>query len=78
VSHALNALGRLLLLLLLLLLCAGRIGKIRLLGDLQHSTRIAFIEFIDAEAAMAALNCSGALLGGLLCMLSRLCCAVGP
>jgi hypothetical protein len=41
----------------------GRIGKIRLLGDLQHSTRIAFIEFIDAEAAMAALNCSGALLG---------------
>lgn len=42
---------------------AGRIGKIRLLGDLQHSTRIAFIEFIDAEAAMAAVNCSGALLG---------------
>jgi hypothetical protein len=52
--------------LLLLLLRAGRIGKIRLLGDLQHSTRIAFIEFIDAEAAMAALNCSGALLGELL------------
>jgi hypothetical protein len=49
----------------LLLLPAGRIGKIRLLGDLQHSTRIAFIEFIDAEAAMAALNCSGALLGEL-------------
>lgn len=43
----------------------GRIGKIRLLGDLQHSTRIAFIEFVDAEAAMAALNCSGALLGAL-------------
>lgn len=50
-------------LLVLLLSPAGRIGKIRLLGDLQHSTRIAFIEFIDAEAAMAALNCSGALLG---------------
>jgi hypothetical protein len=48
---------------LLGLIAAGRIGKIRLLGDLQHSTRIAFIEFIDAEAAMAALNCSGALLG---------------
>lgn len=55
-------------LLLPLLLCAGRIGKIRLLGDLQHSTRIAFIEFIDAEAAMAALNCSGALLGELMQM----------
>lgn len=41
----------------------GRIGKVRLLGDLQHSTRIAFIEFVDAEAAMEALNCSGALLG---------------
>jgi hypothetical protein len=41
----------------------GKIGKIRLLGDVAHSTRIVFIEFIQAEAAMAALNCSGALLG---------------
>lgn len=41
----------------------GKVGKIRLLGDVAHSTRIAFIEFIQAEAAMAALNCSGALLG---------------
>ena len=38
-------------------------AKIRLLGDFQHSTRIAFIEFMTAEGAMAALNCSGALLG---------------
>lgn len=52
---------------------AGRIGKIRLLGDLQHSTRISFIEFIDAEAAMAALNCSGALLGRWLLLLLMLC-----
>mmetsp|Transcript_35130 Transcript_35130/g.78183 ORF Transcript_35130/g.78183 Transcript_35130/m.78183 type:complete len:355 (+) Transcript_35130:165-1229(+) len=41
----------------------GKINKIRLLGDYAHSTRIAFIEFVHAEAAMAALNCSGALLG---------------
>lgn len=40
-------------------------NKIRLLGDMAHSTRIAFIEFIQAESAMAALNCSGALLGSL-------------
>ena len=38
--------------------------KIRLLGDFAHSTRIAFVEFTQAEGAMAALNCSGALLGG--------------
>lgn len=44
---------------------AGKINKIRLLGDMAHSTRIAFIEFIQAESAMAALNCSGALLGSL-------------
>jgi len=39
------------------------VNKIRLLGDFAHSTRIAFIEFYQAEGAMAALNCSGALLG---------------
>lgn len=43
----------------------GRVAKIRLLGDYAHSTRIAFIEFTQAEGAMAALNCSGALLGSL-------------
>jgi hypothetical protein len=37
----------------------------RLLGDFAHSTRIAFVEFEHAEGAMAALNCSGALLGSL-------------
>ncbi|KAI8463761.1 MAG: hypothetical protein J3K34DRAFT_526734 [Monoraphidium minutum] len=43
----------------------GHVYKIRLLGDFAHSTRIAFIEFGQAEGAMAALNCSGALLGAL-------------
>uniref|UniRef100_A0A061RRQ1 Rna binding protein n=1 Tax=Tetraselmis sp. GSL018 TaxID=582737 RepID=A0A061RRQ1_9CHLO len=43
----------------------GRISRLRLLGDYQHATRIAFIEFEHAEAAMAALNCSGAMLGSL-------------
>lgn len=43
----------------------GKVRKIRLLGDFAHSTRIAFIEFGQAEGAMAALNCSGALLGAL-------------
>jgi len=43
----------------------GPVGKLRLLGDYAHTTRIAFIEFIHAEGAMAALNCSGALLGSL-------------
>lgn len=42
---------------------AGKVAKIRLLGDFAHSTRIAFVEFADAEGAMAALNCSGAMLG---------------
>ena len=38
-------------------------SKLRLLGDKAHATRIAFVEFIEAEGAMAALNCSGAVLG---------------
>lgn len=41
----------------------GPVAKLRLLGDYAHTTRIAFIEFVHAEGAMAALNCSGALLG---------------
>lgn len=50
---------------LIWLLCvgAGTVSKIRLLGDFSHATRIAFIEFQQAEGATAALNCSGALLG---------------
>ena len=42
---------------------AGPVSKIRLLGDYHHPTRIAFVEFTNAESARAALNCSGALLG---------------
>lgn len=43
----------------------GEVSRLRLLGDYQHSTRIAFVEFVLAESAMAALNCSGAILGSL-------------
>ncbi|CAI7815575.1 unnamed protein product, partial [Closterium sp. NIES-53] len=43
----------------------GEVSRLRLLGDSQHSTRIAFVEFVMAESAMAALNCSGAILGSL-------------
>ena len=43
----------------------GKVNKLRLLGDAAHPTRIAFVEFAAAEGAMAALNCSGALLGSL-------------
>lgn len=41
----------------------GPVSKIRLLGDYHHPTRIAFVEFTNAESARAALNCSGAMLG---------------
>eukprot|EP00803_Ostreobium_quekettii_P009821 evm.model.scf_2359.1 EVM.evm.TU.scf_2359.1 scf_2359:514-1539(+) len=43
----------------------GKVNKLRLLGDYAHSTRIAFVEFGAAESALAALNCSGAVLGTL-------------
>lgn len=43
----------------------GEVHRLRLLGDYQHSTRIAFVEFVMAESAIAALNCSGAILGTL-------------
>ncbi|KAL2630911.1 hypothetical protein R1flu_015597 [Riccia fluitans] len=43
----------------------GEVARLRLLGDYHHSTRIAFVEFVMAESAMAALNCSGAILGAL-------------
>lgn len=43
----------------------GEVYRLRLLGDYQHSTRIAFVEFVMAESAIAALNCSGAVLGSL-------------
>ncbi|CAA3011662.1 polyadenylate-binding -interacting 11-like [Olea europaea subsp. europaea] len=43
----------------------GEVNRLRLLGDYNHSTRIAFVEFVMAESAIAALNCSGAVLGSL-------------
>jgi hypothetical protein len=41
----------------------GEVYRLRLLGDYHHSTRIAFVEFVQAESAIAALNCSGVVLG---------------
>nr|XP_043631699.1 polyadenylate-binding protein-interacting protein 11-like [Erigeron canadensis] len=43
----------------------GEVYRLRLLGDYHHSTRIAFVEFVMAESAISALNCSGAVLGSL-------------
>ncbi|KAL1315010.1 hypothetical protein HN51_041806 [Arachis hypogaea] len=43
----------------------GEVQRLRLLGDYHHSTRIAFVEFTIAESAIAALNCSGVILGTL-------------
>ncbi|XP_047338119.1 polyadenylate-binding protein-interacting protein 9-like [Impatiens glandulifera] len=41
----------------------GQVSQLRLLGDNVHSTSIAFVEFVMAESAIEALNCSGSLLG---------------
>ncbi|KAJ6292894.1 hypothetical protein OIU78_024967, partial [Salix suchowensis] len=41
----------------------GEVTRLRLLGDHVHSTRIAFVEFAMAESAIAALNCSGMIMG---------------
>ncbi|KAL9232497.1 hypothetical protein vseg_007605 [Gypsophila vaccaria] len=41
----------------------GEVSRLRLLGDNVHSTRIAFVEFVMAESAILALNCSGLILG---------------
>ncbi|XP_010541503.1 PREDICTED: polyadenylate-binding protein-interacting protein 10-like [Tarenaya hassleriana] len=43
----------------------GEVRRLRLLGDYHHQTRIAFVEFMLAESAIAALNCSGVIVGGL-------------
>lgn len=43
----------------------GEVHRLRLLGDYRHSTRIAFVEFVMAESAIAALSCSGVVLGSL-------------
>ncbi|EOA24243.1 hypothetical protein CARUB_v10017475mg [Capsella rubella] len=42
----------------------GEVHRLRL-GDFHHQTRIAFVEFALAESAIAALHCSGILLGAL-------------
>ncbi len=44
-------------------LYAGHVTKLRLLGDMHHMSRIAFVEFEEAESANQALDISGALLG---------------
>ncbi|GAB4849236.1 Polyadenylate-binding protein-interacting protein 9 [Ancistrocladus abbreviatus] len=41
----------------------GEVSRLRLLGDNVHATRIAFVEFVMAESAIFALNCSGMILG---------------
>ncbi|KMZ73794.1 hypothetical protein ZOSMA_140G00340 [Zostera marina] len=41
----------------------GKVAQLKLLGDGKFPTRIAFIEFVMAESAVAALNCSGVILG---------------
>lgn len=43
----------------------GPVAKIRLLGDSQHDTKIAFVEFATLEGAAAAVRCTGAMLGPL-------------
>ncbi|ONK64344.1 uncharacterized protein A4U43_C07F24720 [Asparagus officinalis] len=43
----------------------GEVYRMRMLGDYQHNARIAFVEFVMAESATAALNCSGVVLGSL-------------
>lgn len=43
----------------------GEVSNLRLLGDTVHSTHIAFVEFVWAQSALTALNCSGVLLGSL-------------
>lgn len=43
----------------------GPVSKIRLLGDAQHDTKIAFVEFANKKSTAAALRCTGAMLGPL-------------
>lgn len=43
----------------------GEVSRLRLLGDYVHSTCIAFVEFVQADSAILALNCSGIVLGTL-------------
>lgn len=43
----------------------GPVSKIRLLGDAQHDTKIAFVEFVSKDSMQSALRCTGAMLGPL-------------
>ncbi|KAM0944631.1 putative RNA recognition motif domain, ataxin-2, RNA-binding domain superfamily [Dioscorea sansibarensis] len=43
----------------------GEVSRLRLLGDHVHKTRIAFVEFSQAESAIIALSCSGLFIGDL-------------
>jgi hypothetical protein len=43
----------------------GSVRKVRLLGDANHDTKIAFVEFANEAAAQASLRCTGAHLGPL-------------
>ncbi|KAF3551735.1 hypothetical protein DY000_02003006 [Brassica cretica] len=43
----------------------GEVHHLRLLGDYHHPTRIGFVEFVMAESAITALNCSGVIVGSL-------------
>lgn len=43
----------------------GPVSKIRLLGDAQHDTKIAFVEFVSKDSMSSALRCTGAMLGPL-------------
>uniref|UniRef100_A0A0A9D9X1 RRM domain-containing protein n=1 Tax=Arundo donax TaxID=35708 RepID=A0A0A9D9X1_ARUDO len=43
----------------------GEVSRLRLLGDYVHSTCISFVEFVQADSAILALNCSGMVLGSL-------------
>jgi RNA recognition motif-containing protein len=49
----------------------GPVSRLRLLKEVQNSeSRIAFVEFDSAEGALAALKCSGAVLGALALRIS--------
>uniref|UniRef100_A0A0D9XCE8 RRM domain-containing protein n=1 Tax=Leersia perrieri TaxID=77586 RepID=A0A0D9XCE8_9ORYZ len=42
----------------------GQVSRLRVLGDDHHPTRIAFIEFVEVNGAINALNSSGILASG--------------
>ncbi|KAG2612100.1 hypothetical protein PVAP13_4KG247500 [Panicum virgatum] len=56
----------------------GEVSRLRLLGDYVHSTCIAFVEFVQADSAILALNCSGMVLGTLPVRVSPSKTAVRP